>query len=230
MRHAASFHFEKGCFKSKSVRLEKIISKWHVPSGRIYLFFRKLRDLVKMLTVTIRGLIQSEESGVPSVILTSSDDVLLISIGVAEAASIQMALEGKKLPRPMTHDLIENLLSGLHATLRSVTIYKIQNSTFYAYLSVEQRNDQDDVIQELRIDARPSDGIAIAVRVGCPVYVAEDVMKQAGLRADFFFGQLDLNQKVEEENNIFFIEDFDLDMFDDDEDDDDEDDDEGGFR
>lgn len=183
-----------------------------------------------MLTVTIRGLIQSEESGVPSVILTSSDDVLLISIGVAEAASIQMALEGKKLPRPMTHDLIENLLSGLHATLRSVTIYKIQNSTFYAYLSVEQRNDQDDVIQELRIDARPSDGIAIAVRVGCPVYVAEDVMKQAGLRADFFFGQLDLNQKVEEENNIFFIEDFDLDMFDDDEDDDDEDDDEGGFR
>lgn len=186
-----------------------------------------------MLPVTIRGLIQSEESGIPRVILTSADDVLLISIGVAEATSIQMALEGKKLPRPMTHDLIENILSGLHATLRSVTIYKIQDSTFYAYLSVEQRNDQDEVIQELRIDARPSDGIAVAVRADCPVYVTEEVMKQAGLRADFFFSESDLNQDSEEETEIFSVEDFDFDEYDadeDDEDNDEDDEDEGGFR
>jgi hypothetical protein len=80
----------------------------------------------------------------------------------------------------MTHDLICNLLAGLRGKLESVTIYRLENDTFFAHLNIEQRNAQGHVEQILRIDTRPSDGIAIAVRVGCPLYVAEDVMERAG--------------------------------------------------
>lgn len=171
-----------------------------------------------MVSVKLRGLVQGQESGSASVILTSPDDVLLISIGIAEATSIQIALEGHKLPRPMTHDLIVNVLSGLNAVLRSVTIYKIKDGTFYAYLRVEQFNDQEEVVQELRIDARPSDAIALAVRTQCPMYVAQEVMEEAGLKAELFYKELGLDKETLEDLEDFYRHEFE------DEDEDDEDD------
>lgn len=149
-----------------------------------------------MVPVKIKGLIQAAETDSPNVILTSADDILLISIGIAEATAIQLALEGQELPRPMTHDLIVNVLSGLNAKLRSVTIYKISESTFYAYLRVEQYDENEKAVQELRIDARPSDGIALAVRTDCPIYVAEEVMAEAGLKAGLIYRELGLDKET----------------------------------
>ena len=177
-----------------------------------------------MVPVKIRGLIQVSEPGSPSIVLTSSDDVLLISIGIAEATSIQLALEKHKLPRPLAHDLIVNILSGLNTVLRSVTVYKIEDATFYAYLRLEQFNDQEEVIQELRIDARPSDAIALSVRTQCPIYVAEEVMKEAGLKAELFYRELGLDQETVDEIEEYYRQELGGDD-EDDEDDDEEDDD-----
>jgi len=79
----------------------------------------------------------------------------------------------------MTHDLICNILAGLRGELKSVVIYKLENDTFYAHLNIEQKSADEQIEQVLRIDSRPSDGIAIACRVHCPIYAAEEVMNQA---------------------------------------------------
>lgn len=116
----------------------------------------------------------------PVVLLRHEDQVLPIVVGIAEAAAIHQGLIDEKIGRPMTHDLIRNILAGLRGELKSITIYKLENATFYAHLNIEQRNLAGQVEQVLRIDSRPSDAVAVAVRVGCPIYVAEQVMEEAG--------------------------------------------------
>jgi hypothetical protein len=133
-----------------------------------------------MLELEILGVSQAGENQYPLVLLRHDTRVLPILVGIPEASAIQLGLMREKTPRPMTHDLICNLLAGLRGKLESVTIYRLENDTFFAHLNIEQRNAQGHVEQILRIDTRPSDGIAIAVRVGCPLYVAEDVMERAG--------------------------------------------------
>lgn len=133
-----------------------------------------------MVEAEIMGITQVQGAGFPTVLLRHEERILLISIGMPEASAIQLALLEEKPPRPMTHDLICNLLAGLRGTVQSVNIYKLEEQTFFAYLSIEQKNDQDEVEQVLRVDARPSDGVAIALRVGCPVYVDETVLEEAG--------------------------------------------------
>ncbi|MFP4499891.1 MAG: bifunctional nuclease family protein [Candidatus Hydrogenedentota bacterium] len=133
-----------------------------------------------MLELELLGVSQTEEQPYPLVLLRHENRVLPILVGVPEARAIQAGLLQDKAPRPMTHDLIQNLLAGLRGEVRSVTIYKLENDTFYAHLNVEQKSDQGQVEQVLRIDSRPSDGIAIAVRVNCPIFAAEDVLEVAG--------------------------------------------------
>lgn len=116
----------------------------------------------------------------PVVLLRHDDQVLPIVVGIAEAAAIHQGLVDEKIGRPMTHDLICNLLAGLRGDLKSITIYKLENATFYAHLNVEQKSSAGQIDQVLRIDSRPSDAVAVAVRVGCPIYVAEQVMEEAG--------------------------------------------------
>lgn len=130
----------------------------------------------KVLAVTIDP---TEQHNV-LVLLQSNGKILPILIGASEGLSIDLALRGKKPPRPLSHDLICNILAGLRAKLNSVVIYKLENETFFAHMNIEQRNAQGEVEQILKIDARPSDSIAIALRVGCPIYVAEEVMEIAG--------------------------------------------------
>jgi hypothetical protein len=115
----------------------------------------------------------------PVVLLRHEDRVLPIVVGIPEAHAIQVGILEEKLGRPMTHDLIGNVLVGLGGQLESVTIYKLENDTFYAHLNVEKRNAQGDLEQVLRVDSRPSDGIAVAVRQKCPIFVAEEVMDTA---------------------------------------------------
>ncbi|MDA0986103.1 MAG: bifunctional nuclease family protein [Bacteroidetes bacterium] len=100
---------------------------------------------------------------------------LPIIIGAFEASSIAMEMEGVKPPRPLTHDLIRNILENLSLNIVDVTINELRDGTFYAKISVENLS------QVIEIDSRPSDAIAIAVRFGAPIYVAEEVINEAGL-------------------------------------------------
>lgn len=144
-----------------------------------------------MLEVEILGVSQAEEHRYPLVLLRHESRVLPILVGIPEASAIQLGLLGEKTARPMTHDLICNLLAGLRGELTSVNIYKLENETFLAHLNVEQKNTNGEVEQILRIDTRPSDGIAVAVRVGCPILVAEEVMDAAAQDASILSGEDD---------------------------------------
>jgi bifunctional DNase/RNase len=130
-----------------------------------------------MLEVEILGVSDGPQH--PVVLLRHDDRILPIVVGIHEANAIQVGILEEKLGRPMTHDLICNVLAGFNAEVESLTIYKLENDTFFAHLNVQQLDEQGEVVQVLRIDSRPSDGIAVAVRERCPIYVADEVMNSA---------------------------------------------------
>lgn len=99
-----------------------------------------------------------------------------IVIGFLEASSIKMKISGVKVPRPMTHDLLLSAIEGLSASIIALVIDKLVSNTFHAKLVLRTADNR-----EVRIDARPSDGIALAVRAQAPIYVEEDVMKKAAI-------------------------------------------------
>ena len=94
---------------------------------------------------------------------------LLILIGPFEATAIALALEGTTVPRPLTHDLLRALLESLHARLEQVVIHDIKDTTFFAKLIVRT------IGQVQEIDARPSDGIALALRMQAPIFVTDNI-------------------------------------------------------
>jgi hypothetical protein len=108
----------------------------------------------------------------PVVILKDMDGkrFLPILIGPFEATSIALALEGAPVPRPLTHDLMRSILDTLDAKLEQVVIHDIRESTFFAKLIVRTNGE----LQE--IDARPSDGIALALRASAPIYVSDKIV------------------------------------------------------
>ncbi|MBI1317375.1 MAG: bifunctional nuclease family protein [Candidatus Hydrogenedens sp.] len=137
-----------------------------------------------MIELELLGVSQADENPNPLVLLRHESRVLPIVVGIHEASAIQVGLMGESLPRPMTHDLIKNLLVGLRAEVKSVVIYRLEHGTFFAHLNIEQRNAQGEVEQILKIDTRPSDGIAIAVRMGADIYASEEVMDEAAQEAN----------------------------------------------
>jgi bifunctional DNase/RNase len=108
----------------------------------------------------------------PVVILKDMDGshYLPILIGPFEATAIALALEGAPVPRPLSHDLMRSILETLAASLEQVVIHDIRDSTFFAKLVVRT----DGELQE--IDARPSDGIALALRMQAPIYVSDKIV------------------------------------------------------
>ena len=102
----------------------------------------------------------------------SGERYLPIWIGQTEATAIVLEQQGVEPVRPLTHDLIKNLISALGRTLKEVRIVDLQEGTFYADLVFDQ---------ELRVSARPSDSVAIALRVGVPIFAEEAVLAEAGL-------------------------------------------------
>lgn len=100
---------------------------------------------------------------------------LPIIIGFLEASSIRMKLSGMKPPRPLTHDLLQSTIENLDGQLEKVVIDKLEENTFHAKLIIKQ----DSKIKI--VDARPSDSIALAVRTKSPIFVEEEVLKQASL-------------------------------------------------
>jgi bifunctional DNase/RNase len=105
---------------------------------------------------------------------TNGNRFLPIWIGQFEAEAIAMFLQEVEAVRPMTHDLLKNLINGLGATLERVEIHDLRDDVFYARLMI--RNDKE----RIEVDSRPSDGIALAIRVHAPIFVAEAVMDRAG--------------------------------------------------
>jgi hypothetical protein len=105
-----------------------------------------------------------------------SNRSLPIIVGSNEAQAIALYLEGVDMPRPMTHDLLINVLDSLESDIRQVRIARMKNGTFFA--EIEVSNSQ---VGDIIIDSRPSDAIAIALRTMTPIYVSDEVMERAGI-------------------------------------------------
>ena len=101
---------------------------------------------------------------------------LPVVIGIAEVNAIKLKLSGIEPPRPLTHDLLLSAIQQLNARLKEIHIDKLENNTFYAKL-VLTRNGSG----EIKIDARPSDSVALALRAGAPIFAAEEVMDEASV-------------------------------------------------
>jgi len=104
--------------------------------------------------------------------------VLPIWIGMLEATSIAMEMEGIKPARPLTHDLIKSMLDTLKAEVCMVIIHDLKDSTFFGQVVLKSQGDT------IEIDSRPSDAIALALRTNAPIFVSEQVMNDAGLAAN----------------------------------------------
>jgi hypothetical protein len=105
---------------------------------------------------------------------TDSPRFLPIWIGPFEAEAITMGLQGAEVPRPMTHDLLRSLVAELGASVNYVEINDLRDETYFARLVLERSGDR------VEVDSRTSDAIALAVRAGAPIYVADHVMERAG--------------------------------------------------
>jgi uncharacterized protein len=132
----------------------------------------------EFVEVRLRGLILDPKSEVPVVILRheQSRQLLPIWIGLFEANAIAVALEQQEPKRPMTHDLLRSALERLDSRLLRIEIHALVNGTYFARLEVERGG------KTIEIDSRPSDAIALAVRVGAPIFVARAVLAEAGDR------------------------------------------------
>jgi bifunctional DNase/RNase len=123
----------------------------------------------------IRGLMMDPITNMPIVILkeASGSGILPIWVGVYEANAIALEIEKVVTPRPMTHDLLKNVLTGLDACVRKVVVTTIKDDTFYALIWLERSGTL------VSIDSRPSDALALALRIDCPIFVEDEVLKSS---------------------------------------------------
>jgi bifunctional DNase/RNase len=123
----------------------------------------------------IRGLMMDPVTNMPIVILkdTNGSAILPIWVGIYEANAIALEIEKVATPRPMTHDLIRTVLTGLEAGVRKVVVSELKDDTFYAVIWLEKDG------QLISIDSRPSDALALALRMDCPIYVEDAVLSSS---------------------------------------------------
>lgn len=128
------------------------------------------------IEMTIKGLMVDPITNMPIIILRDKEGqrVLPIWVGVFEANAIALQIENVTTPRPMTHDLLKNVIEDLKATVQKIVVSELKENTFYAliYLSVPGEG-------IVAVDARPSDAIALALRTRAPIFVEEDVIDNA---------------------------------------------------
>jgi uncharacterized protein len=123
----------------------------------------------------IRGLMMDPVTNMPIVILKDINgaSVLPIWVGIYEANAIALEIEKVATPRPMTHDLIKNVLLGLDTHVHKVVVTELRDDTFYAVIWLERDG------QVISIDSRPSDALALALRTDCPIFVEDEVLKSS---------------------------------------------------
>jgi len=121
----------------------------------------------------IRGLMMDPVTNMPIVVLkdVQGNAVLPIWVGVYEANAIALEIEKVQTPRPMTHDLLRNVFLGLEARVDKIVVSDLKDDTFYAVIWIERDG------QLTMIDSRPSDALALALRIDCPIFVEDEVLK-----------------------------------------------------
>jgi bifunctional DNase/RNase len=127
----------------------------------------------------IRGLMMDPVTNMPIVVLKdiNGNAILPIWVGIYEANAIALEIEKVSTPRPMTHDLIKILLLGMHAGIRKVVVSELKGDTFYAVIWLEKEGEL------ISVDSRPSDALALALRLDCPIYVDDSVLKSSKMAA-----------------------------------------------
>ena len=125
--------------------------------------------------MTIKGLMIDPITNMPIIVLRDGEGgrILPIWVGVFEANAIALQMESVQTPRPMTHDLLKNVIEDLSAAVERIVVTELKENTFYAVIHL--RTDGKGVV----VDARPSDAIALALRAGAPIYVEETVIASA---------------------------------------------------
>ncbi len=133
-----------------------------------------------MVEMTIYGVSFDLVGKQPIVLLKTADGnrYLPIWIGHPEAAAILMKLQGATAPRPLTHDLLVNILGELEVEIVRVTVTELRENTFHAAITVQQNG------AEFEIDSRSSDAIAIAIRAQAPIYAADEVIEESAIEFD----------------------------------------------
>ena len=123
----------------------------------------------------IRGLMMDPVTNMPIVVLkdVNGSAILPIWVGVYEANAIALEIEKVTTPRPMTHDLLKNLLLELETHVQKVVVSELRDDTFYALIWLERNGEM------MSIDSRPSDALALALRVDCPIFVEDEVLKSS---------------------------------------------------
>jgi len=123
----------------------------------------------------VRGLTLDPVSNMPIIILRDEEEKrsLPIWVGIFEANAIALELEKIPTPRPMTHDLIKNILESVEAKVEKIVVNDLRENTFFALIHLRLGD------EEITVDSRPSDAIALALRVGAPIFVDEDVVRRA---------------------------------------------------
>ncbi len=123
----------------------------------------------------IRGLMMDPVTNMPIVILKDvcGNTVLPIWVGIYEANAIALEIEKVSTPRPMTHDLLKSVLLGLSTGIRKVVVNELKDDTFYALIWLEREGEM------ISVDSRPSDALALALRLDCPIFVDDEVLKSS---------------------------------------------------
>jgi len=125
--------------------------------------------------MTIKGLMVDPITNMPILLLRdeAGEHVLPIWVGIFEANAIALQIENVATPRPMTHDLLRNLISDMQGAVEKIVVCDLKENTFYALIYVRVRG------EVVAVDARPSDAIALALRVSAPIYVEDTVIRNA---------------------------------------------------
>ena len=132
----------------------------------------------------------------PIVLLKTSEGnkFLPIWIGHPEAAAILMKLQGASTPRPMTHDLLSDVLDQMEAKCEKVSVTELRDNTFYASITLQQDG------SEIEVDSRPSDAIALAIRADAPIFAADEVIEESGIE---FEGEEVTEEEIESKVSEF---------------------------
>ena len=138
----------------------------------------------------VKGLMWDPVSRMPIVILRTQEGegLLPIFVGLFEANAIAQQLDGSLSPRPMTHDLLGNLIDALHAKVDRVVITDLRDNTFFALIHLNRNG------EKLAIDARPSDAMALALRVKVPIFVEDTVLARSSATGEE--GQVDEAERL----------------------------------
>jgi bifunctional DNase/RNase len=139
----------------------------------------------------IRGLMMDPVSNMPIVVLkdVAGNSILPIWVGIYEANAIALEIEKVSTPRPMTHDLIKTLLLGLGTGMRKVVVSELKDDTFYAVIWLEKEGEL------ISVDSRPSDALALALRLDCPIFVDDTVLKNSN-RAGAITDRMNSNEEL----------------------------------